>query len=40
MDHDTDDFEYLQSLLLCVDADGCDFPPTQAEADAATDLCS
>ena len=39
-EYDTDDYEYSQDLLLCVDAEGFHYPPTQAERDNTPDLYS
>lgn len=39
-EYDTDDFEYSQDLLLCVDAEGFHYPPTQAEQKTTNDLYS
>lgn len=37
-EYDTDDYEYSQDLLLCVDEYGFHYPPTQAEQGNNSDL--
>ena len=39
-EYDTDDYEYSQVLLLCVDDEGFNHIPTQAEQETTTDLYS
>lgn len=39
-DYDIEDYEYNQDLLLCVDDEGFNHLPTQAERDNTPDLYS